>query len=76
VHRAVASDDDELRRTVGGRLCGQLAQMAGPLGEERVARQAEGGSAASQLGPATASGATGRSRIDEEDGARGANDRR
>src|SRR5205823_9014409 len=36
VHRSVASDDDELSRTAGSRLCGQLAQMAGPLGEERV----------------------------------------
>ena len=56
------------------RLACELGQLAGPLGEERVPGQPEGGGAMCDLRPAATGRPTGRGRVDEEDGA-GANGR-
>ena len=43
VHRAVAADDDELRRAAVDRFSRELRQMAGALGEQRIAGEAARG---------------------------------
>ena len=54
VDRAVPADDDEQLGAVFGRLPGELGQLAGPLGEERVAGQPRGRRAVRDFRPASA----------------------
>jgi hypothetical protein len=70
VDRAVAADGDEQRRPAGSRLARELSKVLRLLGEERVAFEAELGSAPRDLGPAPARRAAGRRRVDEKDRAR------
>jgi hypothetical protein len=68
VEGAVAADRDDERGAVAGRPLGQLDQVAGPVGEERLALEPELGGAMRELGPALAGRAVARRGIDEEDG--------
>jgi hypothetical protein len=65
VDGAVAADGDE-KVGVGGRLAGELGQVARPLGEQGVAAQPQGGRAVGELGPAAPRGAVLGSRVDQE----------
>jgi hypothetical protein len=67
VEGAVAADyDEELRAFVDG-PARELGQVAGRVGEERVARQALPGGDVGDLRPALARRAVRRRRVDEED---------
>ena len=68
VDRAVAADDDEQPRAAERRLAGELAEVARPLAEERVALEPGGGRAARELRPAAPRRAVRGRRVDEEDG--------
>ena len=68
VDGAVPADDHEQARAPGGRFPSELGQLARPLGEERVAAQAQRRGSVRELGPAPAVGAVLRRGVDEEDG--------
>ena len=68
VQRPVAADRDDERRAAVDRLPRELDQVARPLGEERLAAQAEPRGAVRELGPALARRAVVGRRVDEEDG--------
>ncbi|MDQ5821558.1 MAG: hypothetical protein M3540_08965, partial [Actinomycetota bacterium] len=68
VDGAVSTHDDEQLRAVPRGLGGELRQLAGPLGEEGVAREPVGCGSARDLGPAPARRPVGRRGIDEKDG--------
>jgi hypothetical protein len=68
VERSVAADDDE---ELGAAVDGaprELAEVAGPLREVRVADEPLTCRDVSELGPALPGRPVGRSRVDEEDG--------
>jgi hypothetical protein len=72
VERPVAAGGDDEAGAGARRLLGELDQVAGTLGEERLALEPELRGAVRELRPAAAGGAVARRRVDEEDGA-GAN---
>ena len=69
VQRAVAADRDDELGAVARRALGELDQMARPLGEERLAGEAELRGAVRELRPALPGDAVVGRRVDEEDGA-------
>ena len=68
VHRPVAADRHEQRRAAVRRLARELDQVAGPLGEQRVALQPERGRPVGELGPAPPGRAVLGRGVDQEDG--------
>jgi hypothetical protein len=68
VDRAVAADGDEQARAGGNRIAGEVGQVSGPLGEERVATQATLVRGPRDLGPAAAGRPVVGGGIDQEDG--------
>jgi hypothetical protein len=76
VQRPVAADRDDEGRAVARRALGQLDQVLGALGEERLALEPEVRRAVRERRPALARDAVVRRRVDEEDRAARANGRR
>jgi hypothetical protein len=70
VDRPVAADGDD-QVGVRRRLASELGQVSRPLGEERVAVQAERGRLVGELRPASSRRAVLGRRVDEEDGVNG-----
>jgi hypothetical protein len=68
VQGPVAADDDEQLGAVLDRAASQLGQVAGRLGEERVAGEPLRGGDVRDLRPALSRRPVGRRRVDEEDG--------
>ena len=75
VHRAVPADDDEELRSSAYGVCRKRDELSRLLGDEGVTCEAERGRPVRDLGPTLPRRASGGSRVDEEDGAAGANDR-
>jgi len=67
VDGAVAADDDQQRRTVVDGAARERAELAGRVGEERVALQAPGRGTVRDLGPSPARRPVVGGRVDEED---------
>jgi hypothetical protein len=68
VEGSVAADRDEERGAVACRPFSELDQVAGPVGEERLALEPELGGPMRELRPALARRAVARRGIDEENG--------
>ena len=68
VQRPVAADRDDELAPSRAALLGELDQVAGALGEERLALEPELRGAVRELRPALAGDAVVRRRVDEEDG--------
>jgi hypothetical protein len=68
VDRPVPTDRDEQACSARDRFTGEVGQVSGPLGEERVAAQPALVRRARDLRPAAAGGPVVRGRIDQEDG--------
>jgi hypothetical protein len=68
MNRPVAADDDKQFRAILDRPARQVSELAGPLGEQRVARDAGGSSGPGDLRPTAPRRAVRRRRVDEEDG--------
>src|SRR5207302_1407232 len=67
VHRTVTADDDEELRAVDRRAGGELAEVPGRLGDQRIAAQPLRRRLPRDLRPPPPSRPVGRGRVDEED---------